>query len=129
MTAQRSDAGTGGTAGTVVGFVGLGNMGIPMTRRLVAAGYHMRGFDTSAEALRTIAAIGPGGITVADALGSVGDGATLFRYGGARVLALSNPMQRHLRNSLAARQHVALSEEHYETAGRYLLESAKARRP
>ena len=30
-------------------------------------------------------------------------------------------MQRHLRNVLAARQHLALSEEHYETAGRYLL--------
>jgi len=52
----------------------------------------------------------------------------LFRYGGARALALTNPMQRHLRNSLAARQHVALSEENYEAAGRYLLESAKARR-
>ena len=45
----------------------------------------------------------------------------LFRYGGGRVLALSNPMQRHLRNVLAARQHVALSEEHYEAAGRYIL--------
>jgi alkylation response protein AidB-like acyl-CoA dehydrogenase len=52
----------------------------------------------------------------------------LFRYGGGRVLALANPMQRHLRNVLAARQHLALSEESYETAGRYLLESAKARR-
>jgi len=52
----------------------------------------------------------------------------LFRYGGGRVLALSNPMQRHLRNILAARQHLALSEEHYEIAGRYLLQSAKARR-
>jgi alkylation response protein AidB-like acyl-CoA dehydrogenase len=52
----------------------------------------------------------------------------LFRYGGGRVLALSNPMQRHLRNVLAARQHLALSEEQYETAGRYLLQSAKARR-
>jgi alkylation response protein AidB-like acyl-CoA dehydrogenase len=52
----------------------------------------------------------------------------LFRYGGGRVLALSNPMQRHLRNVLAARQHLALSEEHYETAGRYLLQSAKARK-
>ena len=51
----------------------------------------------------------------------------LFRYGGGRVLALSNPMQRHLRNVLAARQHLALSEEQYETAGRYLLQSAKAR--
>jgi alkylation response protein AidB-like acyl-CoA dehydrogenase len=53
----------------------------------------------------------------------------LFRYGGGRVLALSNPMQRHLRNILAARQHLALSEENYEIAGRYLLQSAKARRP
>jgi indole-3-acetate monooxygenase len=53
----------------------------------------------------------------------------LFRYGGGRALSLSNPMQRHLRNVLAARQHLALSEENYETAGRYLLESAKSRRP
>jgi alkylation response protein AidB-like acyl-CoA dehydrogenase len=45
----------------------------------------------------------------------------LFRYGGGRVLALSNPMQRHLRNVLAARQHLALSEEHYEMAGRLRL--------
>jgi len=52
----------------------------------------------------------------------------LFRFGGGRALALSNPMQRHLRNVLAARQHLALSEENYEAAGRYLLESAKARR-
>jgi 3-hydroxyisobutyrate dehydrogenase len=83
-----------------VGFVGLGNMGIPMTGRLVAAGYHVRGFDTSAEAQRNFAAIGspgdvssadptsadagaadgnagagPGGVTVVDALTSVGDGA------------------------------------------------------
>jgi alkylation response protein AidB-like acyl-CoA dehydrogenase len=52
----------------------------------------------------------------------------LFRYGGGRALALSNPMQRHLRNVMAARQHLALSEENYEAAGRYLLQSAKARR-
>jgi alkylation response protein AidB-like acyl-CoA dehydrogenase len=53
----------------------------------------------------------------------------LFRFGGGRVLALANPMQRHLRNVLAARQHLALSEENYEAAGRYLLQSAKTRRP
>jgi alkylation response protein AidB-like acyl-CoA dehydrogenase len=52
----------------------------------------------------------------------------LFKFGGGRALALTNPMQRHLRNVLSARQHVALSEENYEAAGRYLLESAKARR-
>jgi alkylation response protein AidB-like acyl-CoA dehydrogenase len=51
----------------------------------------------------------------------------LFRYGGGRVLALSSPMQRHLRDVLAARQHVALSEEHYEAAGRYRIEQAAAK--
>jgi alkylation response protein AidB-like acyl-CoA dehydrogenase len=45
----------------------------------------------------------------------------LFRYGGGRVLALSSPVQRHLRDLLAARQHLALSEESYETAGRLRL--------
>jgi UDP-N-acetyl-D-mannosaminuronate dehydrogenase len=51
MTSDRSGPGTSETADPVigsVGFVGLGNMGIPMARRLVAAGYHVRGFDTSA---------------------------------------------------------------------------------
>jgi hypothetical protein len=33
----------------------------------------------------------------------------IVRYGGGRVLALSHPMQRHLRNLLAARQHVYVS--------------------
>jgi indole-3-acetate monooxygenase len=51
----------------------------------------------------------------------------LFRYGGGRVLALSNPMQRHLRNALAARQHLAVTEEHYETAGRERIQAAKSR--
>jgi alkylation response protein AidB-like acyl-CoA dehydrogenase len=49
----------------------------------------------------------------------------LFRYGGGRVLALSSPMQRHLRNLIAARQHLALSEESYEASGRYRLEHQK----
>jgi alkylation response protein AidB-like acyl-CoA dehydrogenase len=49
----------------------------------------------------------------------------LFRYGGGRVLSLSSPMQRYLRDCLATRQHIALSEESYERAGRYRLESAR----
>jgi alkylation response protein AidB-like acyl-CoA dehydrogenase len=49
----------------------------------------------------------------------------LFRYGGGRVLSLSHPMQRHLRNALAARQHVAVSEEFYEAVGRERIHSVK----
>lgn len=64
---------------TVVGFVGLGNMGIPMTTRLVAAGYQVRGFDTSPAAMANFAAIGSsgsGGLAVpAASLDAVGAGA------------------------------------------------------
>jgi len=34
-----------------IGFIGLGNMGLPMARNLVAAGHVVRGFDTTAQAL------------------------------------------------------------------------------
>ena len=51
----------------------------------------------------------------------------LFRYGGGRALSLSSPLQRHLRDALAARQHVTVSEEHYETAGREFRQSRKDR--
>ena len=55
--------------------------------------------------------------------------ADLFRYGGGRALSLSSPLQRHLRDVLAARQHVSVSEEHYEAGGRELLRSRKAAVP
>lgn len=48
--------------------------------------------------------------------------AQIIRYGGGRVLALSHPMQRHLRNLIAARQHVYVSEENYELAGKARLD-------
>ena len=49
----------------------------------------------------------------------------LFRYGGGRVLSLASPLQRYLRDALAARQHVAVSEEFYETAGRERVSAVK----
>ncbi len=45
----------------------------------------------------------------------------IIRYGGGRVLALDHPMQRHLRNLIAARQHLYVSDENYEQAGRARL--------
>lgn len=50
--------------------------------------------------------------------------AGLFRYGGGRLLSLTAPMQRYLRDSYAARQHIGVSEENYERAGRHRIESA-----
>ena len=51
--------------------------------------------------------------------------ADLFRYGGGRVLALSGPLQRYLRDALAARQHIGVSEENFERAGRSRIERAE----
>src|ERR1700744_5349165 len=66
-------------AADTVGFIGLGNMGIPMTQRLVGAGFHVRGFDTAAAARDNFEASEPsgarGGATAITELGAVGDGA------------------------------------------------------
>ena len=43
---------------TLVGFVGLGNMGGPMAANLVKAGHKVRGYDTSSACLQTAAAAG-----------------------------------------------------------------------
>ena len=41
-----------------IGFIGLGNMGLPMAKNLVAAGHYVTGFDLSADALAGLAAAG-----------------------------------------------------------------------
>ena len=51
--------------------------------------------------------------------------AGLFRYGGGQAASLASPMQRYLRDCLATRQHIGLSEESYERAGRHLLETGR----
>lgn len=43
-----------------IGFIGLGNMGLPMARNLVKAGYKVKGFDLSAQAMDTLAQSGGG---------------------------------------------------------------------
>ena len=41
-----------------IGWIGLGNMGGPMTANLVKAGHEVRGFDLTPQALATAAANG-----------------------------------------------------------------------
>ena len=41
-----------------IGFIGLGNMGFPMARRLIEANHHVVAFDTRAEALERVVALG-----------------------------------------------------------------------
>lgn len=50
-----------------IAFIGLGNMGMPMVSRLVGAGYPVRGFDVSAEALSRLGEIGAEGFPTASA--------------------------------------------------------------
>jgi len=52
----------------VIGFVGLGNMGMPMATRLVTAGYTVRGFDVAEPVRGTFAAAGGSAV---DTLGAV----------------------------------------------------------
>ena len=55
-----------------IGFVGLGAMGMPMARNLLAKGFQVRGFDTRAAAVEELAAAG--GAPAADAAAAA-DGA------------------------------------------------------
>jgi 3-hydroxyisobutyrate dehydrogenase-like beta-hydroxyacid dehydrogenase len=41
-----------------IGFIGLGNMGFPMAQRLIHANHHVVAFDTRAEALDSVVALG-----------------------------------------------------------------------
>ena len=41
-----------------IGFIGLGNMGFPMAQRLIHADHHVIAFDTRAEALDSVVALG-----------------------------------------------------------------------
>jgi 3-hydroxyisobutyrate dehydrogenase len=51
--------------GAEIGFIGLGKMGVPMSRRLAEAGYRVRGYDVSEAALRSWAQRVPGVSAVA----------------------------------------------------------------
>jgi 3-hydroxyisobutyrate dehydrogenase len=76
--ASGEPAATTGTAltigpGSTIGFVGLGNMGEPMVRRLADAGYQVRGYDVAAPARERLA--GTAGVTIAGTAAGVADGA------------------------------------------------------
>jgi 3-hydroxyisobutyrate dehydrogenase len=56
-----------------IGFIGLGNMGEPMVRRLAAAGHAVLGYDVAAAARDRLA--GAAGVTLAATAADVADGA------------------------------------------------------
>jgi len=71
---------------TTIAFIGLGNMGFPMAKNLIAAGHEVRGFDLSAESLEKLAAAG--GKAAASAAEAVS---------GAEVVVTMLPAGKHVR--------------------------------
>lgn len=67
-----------------IGFIGLGNMGGPMAKRLVAAGYEVSAFDINPDALAEIVAVGATGAASAN------------DCAGANILLTSLPRPDHV---------------------------------
>jgi 3-hydroxyisobutyrate dehydrogenase len=59
-----------------IGFIGIGNMGLPMARRLVEGGYDVIGYDVAREAADRLAAVG--GRAAADVKTAVGEAAIVI---------------------------------------------------
>jgi 3-hydroxyisobutyrate dehydrogenase len=71
---------------TAIGFIGLGNMGLPMCRNLLKAGHAVRCFDLSGDAVR--AAVEAGAAAAPSAAAAAG---------GAEVVVTMLPEGRHVR--------------------------------
>ena len=69
-----------------IGFIGLGNMGLPMARNLVKAGHTVRGFDMADAQVQALAA--DGGLAADTAAGAVD---------GAEVVVTMLPAGQHVR--------------------------------
>lgn len=69
-----------------IGFIGLGNMGLPMAKNLVAAGHDVTGFDLSADALAGLSSAG--GHAAASASDAVKD---------AEIIVTALPAARHVK--------------------------------
>jgi 3-hydroxyisobutyrate dehydrogenase len=57
-----------------IGFVGLGNMGVPMATNLVKAGHHLVAFDINEKAVQTLVAQHPNQVSAAPNLKSLAQG-------------------------------------------------------
>ncbi len=70
-----------------IGFIGLGNMGLPMAKNLLAAGHEVTGFDLSAESLAGL--VEAGGTQVTDPGGVLS---------GAQIVVTALPAAAHVKS-------------------------------
>lgn len=73
--------------GAEIGFLGLGKMGTPMSRRLAEAGYRVRGYDVSEPELRSWASLVPGAVAASGPTAAVeGAAATILMLPDSSVV-------------------------------------------
>jgi 3-hydroxyisobutyrate dehydrogenase-like beta-hydroxyacid dehydrogenase len=113
-----------------IGFIGLGNMGFPMAKRLVAANYHVVAFDTRPVALESAVALGAraasspkevadsaetvlaslpsldAALSVATGAGGVAEGSRIQRYVDLSTVGSRTAV--HIHDLLAQRNIVAI---------------------
>ncbi|MFI7449123.1 NAD(P)-dependent oxidoreductase [Nonomuraea sp. NPDC049714] len=71
-----------------MGFVGLGNMGLPMVRRLIAAGYRVNGYDRAEAASEALVAAGGTAVPAASATARDAEAVVLMLPDSAAVEAV-----------------------------------------
>ncbi len=79
-----------------IGFIGLGNMGLPMAQNLIKAGHQVEGVDVSAAATDKLRAAGGAVAETAKIAASRADVViTMLPAGAARARGLSRPERHH----------------------------------
>ncbi|CAO3432992.1 3-hydroxybutyrate dehydrogenase (EC 1.1.1.30) [Azospirillum endophyticum] len=73
---------------TTVGFIGLGSMGMPMARNLLAKGFAVQGFDVRGESVRGLETVGGTGASSAAAAAAGADALVLMVVNAAQADAV-----------------------------------------
>lgn len=78
-----------------IGFIGLGNMGMPMVTNLVDAGFSVRGYDVSKDAVARLEGVGAQGQPSADAAADGADFVILMLPNSAIVTSVVDDLLSH----------------------------------
>ena len=87
-----------------IGFVGLGNMGLPMAQNLLKAGHQVEGVDVNPAAVAKLVAAGGAGVeTAKDAAARADVVITMLPAGQASARGLSRLVRHHRERQSKAR--------------------------
>ena len=80
-----------------IGFIGLGNMGLPMAQNLIKAGHQVEGVDVNAAAVEKLKAAGGAGVEFAKVAASRADVVITMLPAGKQVREVYLGAERHYR--------------------------------